>query len=163
MTSSLRHNKKLWNLFLQILKVQTIIYRMMGWSKLYLEWFLSYNRLKRCHFAVFRWSRVESRVGYRNIHQRIYTALAASSSGSCVLLGTFIWCCVLLLDDVMSWCMFEWRSGALARAQIYYVIFMKNSDSRKPSSKHPPDLKFFCRPFSGQKHELQSFSSLTQS
>ena len=26
--------------------------------------------------------------------------------------------CVLLLDDLMSWWMFKWRSGALARAQI---------------------------------------------
>ena len=28
--------------------------------------------------------------------------------------------CVLLLDDVASWWMFKWRSGALARAQIIF-------------------------------------------
>ena len=91
-----------------------------------------------CRFSVVE-SGVVERVGYRNIHQRIYTALAASSSGSCVLLGTFIWCCVLLLDDVMSWCMFEWRSGALARAQIYLSISLA---ILKPQGLRQPDLHY---------------------
>ena len=53
-----------------------------------------------------------------------------SSSGMRVLFWTFIGYCMLFLDDLMSWWMFEWSSGALARAQkllIWCKFQMKSS------------------------------------
>ena len=38
--------------------------------------------------------------------------------GRFVYYWTFIGCCLLSLDDVISWWMFQWRSGAFARATI---------------------------------------------
>ena len=51
MTSSLRHETKFLGLFLQIPKVQSNIYRMVGWNQLYLEWFSSYSQLKMSSFG----------------------------------------------------------------------------------------------------------------
>ena len=69
MTSSLRHETKFLGLFLQIPKVQSNIYRMVGWNQLYLEWFSSYSQLKMSSFGGReRFERFErERVGYRNI------------------------------------------------------------------------------------------------
>ena len=51
MTSSLRHETKFWGMFLQIPKVQSNIYRMVVWNKLYLERFRSYSHLKMFNFG----------------------------------------------------------------------------------------------------------------
>ena len=59
------------------------------------------------------------------------SALAESSSGRCVLHGTFIGCFVLFKDDDMSLWMFQWRSGALARAQTIYIQCKININSQK--------------------------------
>ena len=64
MTSSLRHETKLLGLFLQIPKVQSNIYRIVGWNQLYLEWFSSYSQLKMSSFGG---REIRERVGYRNI------------------------------------------------------------------------------------------------
>ena len=42
---------------------------------------------------------------------------------------------VLLLDDVTSWWMFKWRSGALARAQIQGDIFLEFEPNETPVSE----------------------------
>ena len=74
---------------------------MVGRNRLKLQRLPSYNRLKRRHFG--RRRRVGSREsGTVTCHVSIFSALAASLSGMCVLLETFIACCVLLLDDVKS-------------------------------------------------------------
>ena len=72
MTSSLRHETKFLGLFLQIPKVQSNIYRLVGWNQLYLEWFSSYSQLKMSSIGgrerFERDSRdSRERVGYRNI------------------------------------------------------------------------------------------------
>ena len=60
-TSSLRHNTKLWGLYLHFWKFKTNIYRMVACNKNYFRWFSSYNKLKRSRLAVFRSSRERER------------------------------------------------------------------------------------------------------
>ena len=111
MTSSLRHKTKFWGLFLQIPKVQLNIYRMVVWNKLYLEWFRSYSHFKMSNFGG-RDSR-ERESGTVTFHVSLFKCPGWKFVGK-------VWnFCVLLLDDVTSWWMFKWRSGALARAQTY--------------------------------------------
>ena len=122
MTSSLRHKTKFCCLFLQIPKVQSNIYRMMVWNKLNLEWFRSYSHFKMSNFGG---REIRERVGYRNIsctYVIVPWLKVRLPSGKCVQCVTFIGCCVLLLDDVISWWMFLWRSGALTRAQIQFLL-----------------------------------------
>ena len=120
MTSSLRHKTKFWDLFLQKLKVQSNIYRMVGWNELDLKCFRSCSQLKMSNFDGRERDSREQRVGYRNISYTyvIVPWLKVRREGF-VHYGTFLGCCVLLLDDVICCCMFQWRSGALARAQTY--------------------------------------------
>ena len=77
---------------------------MVGRNRLKLQRLPSYNRLKRRHFGrrVERERERERESGTVTCHVSFFSALAASLSGMCVLLGTFIACCVLLLDDVKS-------------------------------------------------------------
>ena len=65
----------------------------MACNKRHLKRFLSFIQLKRSRFAVFRSSR-ERESGTVTFHVSFFSALAASSSGMCVLLGTFIGCCM---------------------------------------------------------------------
>ena len=117
MTSSLRHKTKFWGLFLQKLKVQSNIYQMVGWNKLYLQWFRSNSQLKMSSFGG---RERESRERERERERESGTVtFHLRSSGRCVHDGTLKGCCVLLLDDVISWWMFQWRSGALAWAQMF--------------------------------------------
>ena len=62
--------KYLLGLFLQIPKVQSNIYRLVGWNQLYLEWFSSYSQLKMSSFGgreIREIREIRERVGYRNI------------------------------------------------------------------------------------------------
>ena len=89
---------------------------MIGLDRLSLIWFLSYIRLKRSHFAVFR----SSRVWYRNIHIEClywFSTLTSSSSGMCILIGMFVayvFCAIVgRYDDLKNVCM-----AAFARYRI---------------------------------------------
>ena len=67
-----------------------------------------------CHFSVV----VERESGTVTFHASLFKCPGWKFVGK-------VWnFCVLLLDDVTSWWMFEWRSGALARAQIYIYIYI---------------------------------------
>ena len=123
MTSSWRHKTKFWGWFLHFLKVQTNIYQMMACNKHHLKRSSSYIQLKRSRFAVFWSCRRESREsGTVTFHVSLFKCPGWKFVGK-------VWnFCVLLLDDVTSWWMFKWRSGALARAQIRLcLVFVRIS------------------------------------
>ena len=112
MTSPWRHRTKFWDLFLQKLTVQSNIYRMVGWNKLNLKWFRSYSQLKMSNFGGReRDSRESGTVTFMHV---CYSALAENSSGRFCSLWNFL----RVLCAIVRWCFqFQWRSGALARAQ----------------------------------------------
>ena len=113
MTSSWRHNTKFWGGFLNFSKFQTNIYQTVARNKHHLKRFSSYIQVKRSRFAVFRSSRESGESGTVTFHVSLFKCPGWKFVGK-------VWnFCVLLLDDVTSWWMFKWRSGALARAQMY--------------------------------------------
>ena len=84
----------------------------------HLKWFSSYILLKKVTFLpIFRSSR--ERVGRESGTVTCHVSLFKCPGWKFV--GKVWNFCVLLLDDVPSQWMFKWRSGALARAQIYLL------------------------------------------
>ena len=78
MTWSLRR-LKLWGLFSQILKVQSSIYLMVGWNKLYLnKWFMSYSHGKCLILVVEREGDRETKTNTGRVRNR---------DMSCIFLG----------------------------------------------------------------------------
>ena len=136
MTSSLRHKTKFWGLFLQIPKVQLNIYRMVVWNKLYLERFRSYSHLKMSNFG--RRER-ERESGTVTCHVSMFKCPGWKFVGNVYnLFCAFFGLC-------LSWWMFQWRSGALARAQIsfqsHFTVLKPHGSQNHTGSKTTMVLK----------------------
>ena len=71
MTSSWSHRTKLWGLFFQKIKVQSNIYRMVGWNKLQVEWCSSYSHLK-CLILVVERERDSRESGTVTFHVSLF-------------------------------------------------------------------------------------------